>query len=145
MLDLFSFVPSSNTLPRLLNSQLITSCQLGFLILLCQIAIPLSICVILLAGSPQQHHSNYCGPVTVPPPMRDRPPHRGVRPLLFTKCVGSLTSHRIYICKGCETGPTVYRPYPRRLESLTVCRMSLQRQHFLLIYLRTLSVGPAGT
>ena len=24
--------------------------------------------------------------------------------------------------KGCETGPTVYRLYPRRLESLTICR-----------------------
>ena len=24
--------------------------------------------------------------------------------------------------KGCETGPTVYRPYPSRLESLTICR-----------------------
>ena len=43
-------------------------------------------------------------------------------PTLYEQCVGSLTSHRIYICKGCETGPTVYRPYPRRLESLTVCR-----------------------
>ena len=28
-----------------------------------------------------------CGPVTVPPPMRDRPPHRGLRPLLFTNSV----------------------------------------------------------
>ena len=36
----------------------------------------------------------------------------------------------------CETGPTVYSPYPRRLES--------QRQHFLLSYLKTLSVGPAA-
>ena len=41
-------------------------------------------------------------------------------------------------CKCCETGPTIFRPYPRRLESLT----GLQRQHFLLSYLKTLSVGP---
>ena len=67
-----------------------------------------------------------CGPVTVPPPMRDRPPHRGLRPLLFTNsaCVGSLKSHTIHICKGRETGPRVYRPYPRRLESLTFADVS---------------------
>ena len=27
-----------------------------------------------------------------------------------------------YMARACETGPTVYRPYPRRLESQTVCR-----------------------
>ena len=39
-------------------------------------------------------------------------------------------------------GPTVYRPYMRRLESLNRLQMSLQRQHFLLSYLKTLCVGP---
>ena len=41
----------------------------------------------LLAESPQQHDANYCGPVTVPHPMRARPPHRGLRSLLFTNSV----------------------------------------------------------
>ena len=34
-------------------------------------------------------------------------------------------SHRFFFitcARACETGPTVYRPYPRRLESQTVCR-----------------------
>ena len=38
-------------------------------------------------------------------------------------------------------GPTVYHSYSRILDCLTV---SLQGQHFLLSYLKTLSVGPAG-
>ena len=37
-------------------------------------------------------------------------------------------------CKCSEKGPTVFRPYPRRLENL---QTSLQRQHFLLSYLKT--------
>ena len=44
----------------------------------------------------------------------------------------------------CETGPTVYSPYPRRLESLNYLRMKLQRQYFLLSYFKVLSVDPAG-
>ena len=43
----------------------------------------------------------------------------------------------------CETGPTVYRLYPRRLESLTICRCHYKGSTFLLSYLNTLSVGPA--
>ena len=39
-------------------------------------------------------------------------------------------------------GTYVYRPYSRRLESLTICKCySWQRQHFIFSYLKTLSVG----
>ena len=50
----------------------------------------------------------------------------------------------ICVGNGWDSGPTVYRPYQRRLESLTVCDMCLQRQHFLLRHLKILSVGPTG-
>ena len=74
-----------------------------------------------MAGSLQQHNANYCGPVTVPPPMRDRPTHRGLRPLLFISSLAEKT---------------------RKSNRL---QMSLQRQHFLFSYLKIMSVGPAGT
>ena len=44
-------------------------------------------------------------------------------------------------CKCCET---VFRPYPRRLESLTVCRCHYKGSTFLPLMSKTLSVGPAG-
>ena len=52
-------------------------------------------------------------------------------PTLCDKCVGSFTSHRIvWTVKGCETGPTVYSPYPRRLESLTICECNSKGNTF---------------
>ena len=44
----------------------------------------------------------------------------------------------------CETGPTVYSPYPRRLKKSNYLQMNLQRQHSLLNYFKILSVDPAG-
>ena len=76
------------------------------------------------------------------------PQHRGLRPLLFSNSgVGSFTSHKnqISVSKCCETGSIVFHPYPSRAErQCNRSQMSLQRQHFLLSYLKTLSVGPAG-
>ena len=43
----------------------------------------------------------------------------------------------------CETGPPVYSSYPRTCKSNHL-QMSLQRQHFLLSYLKTPSDGRAG-
>ena len=45
-------------------------------------------------------------------------------PTLYEECVGSLMSQGFFItcARACETGPTVYLPYPRRLESQTVYR-----------------------
>ena len=45
-------------------------------------------------------------------------------PNLFEKFVDSLTPHKFITCaRACDTRPTVYRPYPRRLRSQTrVCR-----------------------
>ena len=56
--------------------------------------------------------------------MSNDAPIRALRaPTLYEECVGSLTSQRFITCGGaCETGPTVYHPYPRGLESLTLCR-----------------------
>ena len=71
-----------------------------------------------MAGSPQQHDANYCGPVTVPTPT-----HRGLRPLLFTNSVWVLWRPTEFIyARVVKRGLRFYRPYPRRLESLTVCR-----------------------
>ena len=51
--------------------------------------------------------------------------------------VGSLTSHSvIFMNKGCGMGPPAYSPYPRRLESLTICWCNCKGSTFYSVILR---------
>ena len=68
--------------------------------------------------------------------MRDRSPHRELRPLLFLSSVWPLLRPTELIMKSFETGPAVYRPFPRRLESLTICRCHYKGGAFSTIILR---------
>ena len=63
---------------------------------------------------------------------------------LYDKHVGSLTSPADHkTLKMQETGPTIYRPYPRRLEHLTICTYHCKYSIIVLLsYFKTLSVGP---
>ena len=72
-----------------------------------------------LAGSPQLHD-----PITAGSkqslPLWETTTTGTTSPALYKQCVGYLTSHRINLYKGCETGPTIYRPYPRRIKKTTL-------------------------
>ena len=62
------------------------------------------------------------------------PYHRGLRPLLFSNSgVDSFTSHK-----------NGFSSLSKKTRKSNYLQMSLQRQHFLLSYLKTMSVGPAG-
>ena len=72
------------------------------------------------------------------------PQHWGLRPLLFSNSgVGSFTSHKnqLSVSTVRRDGFSSLSEKTRKSNRL---QMSLQRQHFLLSYLKTLSVGPAG-
>ena len=48
----------------------------------------------------------------------------------------SFTSHSYFYIKDCETGPPVYSPYPRRLESLIICWCNYKVSTFYSVILR---------
>ena len=73
------------------------------------------------------------------------PQHRGLRPLLFSNSgVGSFTSHKNRSVKVLWDGTYGFSSLSEKTRKSNHLQMSLQRQHFLLSYLKTLSVGPAG-
>ena len=82
---------------------------------------------------------------THPPFTYERQPQHGDHPTLIRIVRGFFNVPQNYQhSRNCETGPPAYRPYPRRLESLTLCRWNYKGSTFLLSYLKTLSVGLVG-
>ena len=59
--------------------------------------------------------------------------HRGLRPLLFSTSGVGCFPQEPDKCKCCETGPTVFCPYPRRLESQTVYRCHYKGSTFFSV------------
>ena len=54
--------------------------------------------------------------------IKDRPLRQELRPLLFSTSVWVFLGPTELIMKSCVRGRTVSRPYPRRLESLVICK-----------------------
>ena len=76
--------------------------------------------------------------------VKTRPQHWKVSALLFYEmCVGSLTSHS-YLQQGLWDGTSGLLSLSEKTWKFNHLLMWLQRQHFLLSYFKTLSVGPAG-
>ena len=61
-------------------------------------------------------------------------------PYSFLVCVASLTSHGQYVWDGTSGLSSL----PEKTRKSNHLQMSLQRKEFILSYLKTLSVGPAG-
>ena len=73
------------------------------------------------------------------------PQHRGLRPLLFSNSgVGSFTSHKNQISVSAVRRDLRFSSLSEKNRKSNRLQMSLQRQRFLLSYLKTLSVGQAG-
>ena len=72
------------------------------------------------------------------------PHHRGLRPVLFSESgVGFFTSHKNRLVKVLWDGTYGFSSLSEKTRKSNHLKMSLQRQHFLLSLLTTLSLGPA--
>ena len=63
-------------------------------------------------------------------------------PTLYDKCVGSLTSPASHYSEDAGDGPYGLLSLSEKTRIFNHLQMSLQRQHILLSYFKTLSVGP---
>jgi len=63
-------------------------------------------------------------------------------PTLYNECVGSLTSPADHNSEDAGDRATVLSSLSKKTRISNHLQMSLQRQHILLSYFKTLSVGP---
>ena len=86
-----------------------------------------------------------CEVPSIPNPRTRKgwPNHRGVRPLHFSN-MGSFTSHKNKSVKVLSDGTYGFSSLSKKNRRSYHLQMSLQRQHILLSYFKTLSVGPVG-
>ena len=71
--------------------------------------------------------ANYCRPVTVPSPMRDWPPHRGPRPLLFMNSAWVLSCPTEFICARVGRWAYSLSSLSEKTRECNHLQMSLQR------------------
>ena len=90
--------------------------------------------------SPQQWPTYIYNPTIALSSSEDRPQHRDHYPALSDKCVGSLKSLD-RVSRDWAYGLT---SLSEKMQKSNCLQMLEQRQHFLLNYFKTLSVGPAG-
>ena len=86
-----------------------------------------------------------CHPCPIPQPRKVGNTWPGLRPPLFSNSdVGSFTSHKNKSVKVLWDGTYGFSSLSEKTRKSNHLQMSLQRQHFLLSFLKCLSVGSAG-
>ena len=82
------------------------------------------------------HSEDYVKPTTL---LKERQDHHtgNYMPYSFRLVCGIFNvPQSLWTLKGCETGPTVFSPHPRRLESLTICGCNYKGGTFSSVILR---------
>ena len=96
-------------------------------------------------GTLRSHARCHPYPIVPQPVKRGWPHHWGLRPLLFSNSgVCSFTFHMNWSVKMLWDRTWGFLSLSEKTRKSNHLQISLQRQHFLLIYLKILSVGPAG-